>query len=115
MTEWKPIWGYEGMYEVSNKGEVRSLDRIDSAGRKLRGVTLRQHVSPNGYSMVSLCEAGKRAQKTVHKLVAEAFHGWSKKWVNHINGVKTDNRAENLEWLTPGENLSHAWDNGLRV
>ena len=114
MTEWKPVKDYEG-YEVSNDGQVRSLDRIDSAGRKLKGKILSATPSSSGYLMVYPSKNGKNHAMTVHKLVAQAFHGLSDLWVNHKNGVKTDNRAENLEWLTPGDNLKHAWENGLRA
>ena len=114
MTEWKPVKDYEG-YEVSNEGQVRSLDRIDSAGRKLKGKILSATPSSSGYLQVYPSKNGKNYALTVHKLVAVAFHGLSDLWVNHKNGVKTDNRAENLEWLTPGDNLKHAWDNGLRA
>ena len=112
MIEWKPVKDYEG-YEVSSEGQVRSLDRIDSAGRKLKGKILSATPSSNGYLMVYPSKDGKNHAKTVHSLVAEAFH-CGDGWVNHINGDKTDNRAENLEWGTPGDNNKHAWHTGLR-
>ena len=113
-TQWKKIEGYEGFYEVSSDGQVRSMDRVDSADRKLKGRTLKMRQAPNGYLFVHLCINGIKAGKSVHRLVAEAFHGDSDKWVNHINGDKLDNRAENLEWMTPSENAQHAWDTGLQ-
>ena len=112
MTEWKPVKDFDG-YEVSSDGQVRSLDRIDSAGRKLKGKTLSATPSSNGYLMVYPSKNGKNHAVTVHSLVAEAFHDGDG-WVNHINGDKTDNRAENLEWGTPGDNTRHAWHTGLR-
>lgn len=114
MTEWKDIPGYEGIYQVSSDGQVKSVDRIDSAERRLKGRRLKARALNSGYLMVQLCVEGVKKAHTVHKLVARAFHGESDKWVNHINGDKLDNRAENLEWTTPGENLTHAWANGLR-
>ena len=113
-TQWKAIEGYEGIYEVSNDGDIRSVDRIDSEGRNLKGRVLKKQESPNGYLFVQLCTNGVKAGKTVHRLVIEAFKGASDKWVNHMNGLKTDNRLINLEWTTPSENAQHAWDTGLQ-
>ena len=113
-TQWKSVEGYEGIYEVSEDGEVRSVDRIDSAGRNLKGRVLKMQPAPNGYLFVQLCANGVKAGKSVHRLVIEAFKGASEKWVNHMNGLKTDNRLINLEWMTPSENAQHAWDTGLQ-
>jgi hypothetical protein len=113
MIEWKPVKDYEG-YEVSSEGQVRSLDRIDSAGRSLKGKVLSATPSSSGYLMVYPSKNGKNHARTVHSIVCETFHGPSDKWVNHKNGIKTDNRVENLEWATPSENMYHAWENGLR-
>ena len=112
MIEWKPVKDYEG-YEVSNEGQVRSLDRIDSAGRSLKGKVLSATPSSSGYLMVYPCKNGKSNAMTLHSVVASAFCE-GEGWVNHINGDKLDNRAENLEWGTPGDNNRHAWHTGLQ-
>jgi thymidylate kinase len=122
MTEevWKDINGYEGLYQVSNMGKVRSLDRITKNGQNstylLKGKNKKLILKDNGYLTVSLYKDGKEKNKKVHRLVADAFIPAvdGKNIVNHINGDKTDNVATNLEWSTHTDNLQHAWDIGLR-
>lgn len=117
--EWRPIAGYERRYEVSSLGRVRSLDRVsvskNGVRRNLRGQTLKPQPHPGGYSMVSL-GAGSGNSHLIHRLVAIAFVGkppMEDAEVNHINGVKTDNRAINLEWTTRAGNMRHATRSGL--
>lgn len=104
--EWRPVLGYEGLYEVSNQGRVRALQAVKGykAGR-LRKITQNQY----GYQYVPLSKNGKARNHFLHVLVAEAF--WGPKpaglVVNHKNGVKTDCRLENLEFVTPRENCLH--------
>lgn len=106
--EWRAISGYEGRYEISSLGRVRT-----AAGKVLRFSKL-----PKGYSLVSLSSGGRHTGKSfkVSRLVALAFHlnPDGKPQVNHINGVKDDDRACNLEWVTSSENQIHAWATGLR-
>ena len=121
MEEWKAIKGYEGHYEVSSMGRIRSVDRYVKTGIKhnenrfIKGVILKPHLKKNGYLSVDL-KAPNKKQKTisVHRLVAYAFllPMEGKNVVNHKNLNKLDNRVENLEWVTAEENRKHAKVNG---
>ncbi len=109
MSEWKPVKDYEGIYEVSSDGRVRSLDRFDSIGRHRKGIERKQFIVGDGYLQVRLNKDGVTTGKTVHRLVASAFceNADEKPEVNHINCDKLDNRVENLEWVTTKENANH--------
>lgn len=104
--EWKDITGYEGLYQVSTLGNVRSYDKeVPCRGGKTRlikGKVLTPTRCGNGYVKIMLIKDGIRKNKIIHRLVAEAFipntDGFTD--VNHINEVKTDNRASNLEWCS---------------
>jgi hypothetical protein len=109
---WKPVKDYEGLYEVSSDGQVRSLDRIDRLGRFREGRVIRQGYAGAGYSHINLRHDGQRKGAYVHRLVAEAFLDGDGE-VNHINGDKADNRVENLEWSTHADNIKHALDSNL--
>jgi hypothetical protein len=114
---WKAVVGYEGIYEVSNLGRVRSLDRVKIGSRhnsKLKGKLLSLRIINHGYCAVVLYNTNSNISKTVHRIVAEAFiaNPEGKKEVNHINLIKDDNRVENLEWCTRSENMIHAGKNG---
>ena len=117
MTEiWKDIPGYEGLYQVSNLGRVKSLSRIVNYGGRKRKTTekiLKQNISRR-YNSVQFQKCGKTI--TVHRLVANAFisNPENKPQINHINGIRADNRAENLEWCTQSENQKHAYKIGLQ-
>lgn len=116
---WKAIPEYEGYYEVSDQGRVRSLDRVithernKSYIRKGRLLSLTTH--SQGYRCVHFTVNRKTKNLYVHRLVLQAFMG-NKKGMdcNHINGAKHDNRLKNLEWCTRSENIQHAFDTGLR-
>jgi len=101
---WKDIPNYENLYQVSNKGRVYSI-RNDLI-RKLRP-------DKCGYPTVSLKKHGKVKLAKVHRLVLLSFQGPSSLQVNHKNGIKDDNRLENLEYCTASENLKHAFSIGL--
>ena len=111
MTEevWRDVKGYEGLYQVSNMGRVKSLERKDRFGRVIKERILEPAVTHNGYLRVGLHVDGKRKMLRVHRLVCEAFHENpdNKSEVNHVNENKTDNRACNLEWSTRTENCNH--------
>ena len=104
---WKPVKGFEGYYEVSNLGMVRSIDRVvvdtvRNCERLLKGKVLIQKDNGNGYKNVSFCKEHKIYNKYVHRLVAEAFipNKDDLPQVNHKDEDKSNNRVDNLEWCT---------------
>lgn len=105
--EWRPVVGYEGFYSVSNYGVIRR-DRKASGTRV--GNLLKVNDNGNGYSNCCLSAYGKQRTKLVHVLVAQAFLGPAPDGleVNHLNGVKHDNRVCNLEYVTGSQNILHA-------
>ena len=111
MTEevWRDVKGYEGLYQVSDQGRAKSLERKDRFGRTVKERILKPAVTQDGYLKVTLWAGGKPKTLRVHRLVCEAFYDNpdNKSDVNHINEDKTDNRACNLEWSTRKENLNH--------
>lgn len=111
---WRDIAGYNGKYRVSNLGNVLSINYLNQGVRKM--LSLKRHHS--GYLIVRLCSGSQSKQKnrSVHSLVAEAFipNPQCKPCVNHIDGNKWNNRADNLEWVTQKENVQHAIKTGLR-
>ena len=118
METWKDISGYEGIYQVSSEGRVKSCERdiYCKNGRvKHAPEALRTPVNVHGYLYCELWNNAKHKRYAVHRLVASAFipNPEDKPAVNHINGTKTDNRVENLEWCTYSENNIHAFGMGL--
>ena len=106
---WKPINGYEGLYEVSNLGNVRSLGRTIICGSKmlkLTGKTMKLGRTKYGYLQCGLSKNGEQKRYYVHRLVWEAFNGPVPDGlqINHISEEKTENRLENLNLMTPKEN-----------
>lgn len=105
---WKPIKGWEGLYEISSHGRVRSLDRLLKnryAKYVRKGRILKQSFDTNGYLFVSLRNKTHKKNCLVHRLVAQAFipNPNEKEEVNHISGNKTENRVTNLKWATRSE------------
>ena len=117
--EWKEIKGYEGKYIVSNYGEVISLPRLKQNNTEEQYVEpkeLLRYVNPkNGYVYVYLCNNGRNKNARLHRLVAETFipNPENKPQVNHIDGDKTNNKINNLEWCNQSENEKHAYRTGL--
>ena len=122
---WLPITNYEGLYEISDIGRVKSCKRhVQYKGRhgeqfyryipeKIKKCSLDR----DGYVCAKLSKHGKKTHFTVHRLVAIHFipNPYNKPTVNHKSGIKTDNRVSQLEWATISEQSIHAYANGLRV
>lgn len=109
IEEWRPIEGYEGVYEVSSYGRVRSLDRYDSNNHFLKGRILKLCADKYGYLNVGLSLGNKEKKYKVHRLVAEAFlpNPDNLPQVNHLDEDKTNNRVDNLEMCTAKYNSNY--------
>src|SRR3990167_10347052 len=119
MEIWKEIPECAGNYQVSNIGNVRSKKRITRIGkytRQIGGYVLKIFNRGKGYSGVNIYVNKKQVLMGIHILVARSFipNPNNKPFVNHKNGIKTDNRVDNLEWVTCGENHKHAYAIGLK-
>lgn len=105
---WKPVVGYEGYYEVSNNGEIRSLDRVvgGNGKHKIQGCIMCPQKGRSGYLQVNLCKNGICKPHKIHRLIAIAFipNPINKPEIDHINTRRDDNRVENLRWVTNFEN-----------
>lgn len=119
-TIWKDVKGFEGLYEVSNKGEVRAKERnlpIRDFTRKFHGHDMKPYDDTHGYLQIDLHKNKKRYKCKIHRMVMETFNpvrGYKNLDVNHIDGNKKNNNLSNLEWCTRRENLIHAVNTGLR-
>ena len=106
---WKDVIGYEGLYKVSDRGNVFSVERRDSNGRKCGGRILKPLYRTDGYLDVRLCKNGKPKGKKIHRLVAETFipnpNGFPE--VNHKDEIKTNNELSNLEWCDARYNSNY--------
>ena len=111
---WEDIPGYEGYYQISNLGNVKSLKRETNNNHGKEEYIKSQEIR-NGYYSVSLWKEGKGKHYTIHRLLAELFipNPDDKPQVNHIDGNKLNNNLLNLEWVTQEENARHAYMNGL--
>ena len=115
---WKDIDGYNGVYQVSSLGRVRSNGYYYNIGNSKRYASpkiISQSYTVEGYLVCSLTKDGKTTQYKVHRLIAMAFipNPENKPQINHKNGVKDDNRLDDLEWATSKENTIHAHKSGL--
>ena len=106
--EWKDILGFEGIYQASNLGRVKSLERLNARGYRVKEKILKPQINRRGYYQVGLYKQSIGKNYKVHRLVYEAFNGQIPEGlqVNHINEVKTDNRLENLNLMTHKENVN---------
>lgn len=121
MENWKWIDGFEGIYEISDKGRVRSVERIvlHSCGKRqtLKERILKPQIHKtrgSNYYFVLLSADSKASKRYIHRLVAEEFisNPENKPQVNHIDNDGTNNDVTNLEWVTALENSQHAWKTG---
>lgn len=105
---WKDVKGYEGLYQVSNLGRIKSFHKEDE-------IIMKCFLSKNGYVRVCLTKFGVGSKKLVHRLVAQAFipNPNNLPQVNHKDGNKQNNKVDNLEWCTPSENMLHSYKNNL--
>ena len=124
--EWKPIKGYEGFYEISNFGRVRSLDSVFyqrhysgcMAKHKKQGKIMKLHIRPNGYLAIGLRDKdGHQKSLSIHRLVALHFldKPEGKDYINHLDANPKNNRVDNLEWCTQSHNIQYAYDNGTKT
>lgn len=116
VEEWRPVPGAEGFYSVSNQGRIRSEPLPRKVPGRQRGRVLTPSCDSKGYAIFKVMIPGHPARNVkVHRAVAAAFLGEAGAGlqVNHKNGIKTDNRLENLEYVTCLDNIRHCWETGL--
>jgi hypothetical protein len=113
---WKDIKGFEGIYQISNFGNIKSLSRKTKNGKCKSDKILKKTLDNKGYQNITIHKNFKKSIFKVHRLVAEAFipNPYNKPQVNHIDGNKTNNLVTNLEWCTNSENQIHSYKNGLK-
>lgn len=119
MEKWLDVVGYEGIYQISDRGQMRTVPgkttvrRLNGKDeiRHWKGRTLKQKTDRRGYKRVTLWKNKREKDFLVHRLVCTAFHPnpENKPEVNHIDGNPSNNRVDNLEWVTSQENLMHAF------
>ncbi|EAZ4787011.1 NUMOD4 domain-containing protein [Enterobacter asburiae] len=110
---WKDISGFEGIYQISDAGNLRSLDRTvlnkgSGCTYPIKGKPLKPRYDADGYLITDLWKAGKKVTVKIHRLVAAAFIPGSAPEVDHINGRRDDNRAVNLRWASLSQNRANS-------
>lgn len=123
--KWKDIKDYEGMYQVSNLGRIRSLDRTGTQKHYsgsiskyiFKGRILKLQKQKNGYYIINLHKAGESNRKLVHRLVAETFieNPNNYNYINHKDNNIENNNVTNLEWCTQKYNIKYAYENGNKI
>ena len=115
--QWRAVPGYEGSYEVSDHGSVRSLNRVTHDGKHLHGQAIRPYRMPTGHIRVALGKFGKKKTLKVHRLVLLAFIGPAETGMEclHIDGNPSNNYVENLQWGTKSENVKDQIRHGVHV
>lgn len=109
---WKDVVGYEGLYQVSNLGRIKAMQK-----RGHKSVVMKYSIRKDGYCRILLSKNSEYKALYVHRLVAEAFltHADNECEVNHIDGNKANNNLSNLEWVTRSDNIKHALKCGLKI
>ena len=115
--KWLPVFRYEGKYEVSSRGRVRSYKRVGRTQGRPKVLRLNLRGSDGGYWYIQLRRNGQSFTHKVARLVADAFLPNTDKLpiVNHKDGIKTNDHVTNLEWCNQGDNLRHAYRTGLKI
>ncbi len=105
---WRSILNFENLYEISNFGRIRRIQ----PSRRLKAKRILKPIIQNGYAHITLCKDNKKIRKQIHRLVLEAFVSLCPKNMecNHKNGIKDDNRLDNLEWCTKSQNIFHMYN-----
>lgn len=115
MEIWKDIMGFEDRYQISNLGNLRSVDRLANhakGGKRLiKGKKMKIFAIPRGYIFARLYDGNKSINRYIHRLVGQHFipNPDNLPQINHKNGIKSDNRVENLEWCTMSHNIRHSY------
>lgn len=118
---WHDIPGYEGIYQITMSGDIRSLDRVilckNGRFKPIKGRVIPPKRKANGYLFIQLYNEGASKNFYIHRLVATTFITNPSKMsdVNHKDGNKENNKVENLEWVSHSYNLKHAYDTGLKA